>query len=87
MYCLPCDGNTVIAGDAVEFVGDAAGFLDLARHQLAEVFQVDVARDELSKAVADGDDGRPKSPSFMPVARHRPRAPAMLRPWVVVRER
>ena len=31
--------------------------------------------------------GLPKSPSFMPVARHRPRAPAMLRPWVEVRER
>ena len=31
--------------------------------------------------------GLPKSSSFMPVARHRPRAPAMLRPWVVVRER
>src|SRR5262249_40813121 len=31
--------------------------------------------------------GLPKSASFMPVARHRPRAPAMLRPWVVVRER
>src|SRR5208283_3635794 len=31
--------------------------------------------------------GLPKSPSFMPVARHRPRAPAMLRPWVEVRDR
>src|SRR3546814_9537507 len=31
--------------------------------------------------------GLPKSSSFMPVARHRPRAPAMLRPWVVVLER
>ena len=31
--------------------------------------------------------GLPKSPSFMPVARHNPRAPAILRPWVVVRER
>src|SRR3546814_6296244 len=31
--------------------------------------------------------GLPKSLSFIPVARHRPRAPAMLRPWVVVRER
>ena len=31
--------------------------------------------------------GLPKSESFMPVARQRPRAPAMLRPWVVVRER
>jgi hypothetical protein len=28
--------------------------------------------------------GLPKSVSVMPVARHRPRAPAMLRPWVVV---
>ena len=31
--------------------------------------------------------GLPKSPSFMPVARQRARAPAMLRPWVEVRER
>ena len=31
--------------------------------------------------------GLPKSPSCMPVARHRLRAPAMLRPCVVVRER
>ncbi len=31
--------------------------------------------------------GLPKSLSLTPVARHRPRAPAMLRPWVVVRER
>jgi hypothetical protein len=38
--------------------------------------RLDLARDEL-----------PKSESFMPVARQRPRAPAMLRPWVVVRER
>jgi hypothetical protein len=31
--------------------------------------------------------GLSKSPSFIPVARHKARAPAMLRPWVVVRER
>ncbi len=31
--------------------------------------------------------GFSKSPSFMPVARHSARAPAILRPWVVVRER
>ncbi len=31
--------------------------------------------------------GLPKSPSVMPVARHRARAPAMLRPWVDVAER
>ena len=28
--------------------------------------------------------GLSKSPSVIPVARHRARAPAMLRPWVVV---
>ena len=28
--------------------------------------------------------GLPKSPSFIPVARHKARAPAMLRPCVVV---
>src|SRR5271163_2502696 len=39
------------------------------------------------KELATATIGLPKSPSFMPVARHRPRAPAMLRPWVVVRER
>jgi hypothetical protein len=31
--------------------------------------------------------GLSKSPSVIPVARHKARAPAMLRPWVVVRER
>ena len=31
--------------------------------------------------------GLPKSSSPMPVARHRARAPAALRPWVVTRER
>ncbi len=31
--------------------------------------------------------GLPKSPSFIPVARHRARAPAMLRPEVLVNER
>jgi hypothetical protein len=31
--------------------------------------------------------GLVKSSSFIPVARHKARAPAMLRPWVVVRER
>src|ERR1700743_598538 len=39
------------------------------------------------KLLATAMMGLPKSQSFMPVARHRPRAPAMLRPWVVVRER
>ena len=39
------------------------------------------------KELATAIIGLPKSPSFMPVARQRPRAPAMFRPCVVVRER
>ncbi len=37
-------------------------------------------RDELGEGVGDGDDyGLPKSPSVMPVARHRARARPYLR--------
>ena len=43
-------GDAVIDGDGVELLGDAAGRLDLARHELAEVLQVDVARHELGEA-------------------------------------
>ena len=50
-------GDAVIDRDGVEFLGDAAGLFDLAGDQLAEVLQVDVARDELGEAVGDGDDG------------------------------
>ena len=39
------------------------------------------------KELATAMMGFSKSPSFMPVARHRERAPAMLRPAVLVRER
>ena len=49
-------GDAVIDGDGVEFLGDAAGRLDLARHQLAEVLEVDVARHELREGVDHGDD-------------------------------
>ena len=37
-------------------LADAAGRGDLARHQLAEVLQVDVAGHELGEGVGDGDD-------------------------------
>ena len=67
--------------------GDAARPLDLARHELAEVLEVHVPRDELGEGVGDRDDRLAEIPSVMPVARHRARAPAMLRPCVVVRER
>lgn len=48
--------DPVIDRDGVEFLRDAAGFLDLARDQLAEVLQVDVPRHELGEAVDHRDD-------------------------------
>lgn len=48
--------DAVVHGDGVEFLGDAADLLDLARDQLAEVLQVHVAGHELGEGVGDGDD-------------------------------
>ena len=67
-----------------------ADFTSLLRDQVDGVVkrQAEIGLD----IVNDGEYGHamiglPKSPSFMPVARHRARAPAMLRPWVDVAER
>ncbi len=49
-------GDAVVDGDRVEFLGDAAGRLDLAGDQLAEVLQVHVTGDELGERVDHGDD-------------------------------
>ncbi len=49
-------GDPVIDRDGVEFLGHAARCLDLARDQLAEVLEVDMARHELREAVDHGDD-------------------------------
>ena len=48
--------DAVVDRDGVELLGDAARRLDLARHQLAEVLQMDVARHELGEGIGDGDD-------------------------------
>ena len=40
-------GNAVIDGDRVEFLGHAAGRFDFTRDELTEVFQVDMAGNEL----------------------------------------
>ena len=48
--------DAVVDRDGVEFLGDAAGLLDLARDQLAEVLQMDVARHELGEGVDHRDD-------------------------------
>ena len=49
-------GDAVIDRDGVEFFGDTAGRLDLARDQLAEILQMHMARHELGEGVGDGDD-------------------------------
>ena len=49
-------GDAVIDGDGVELLGDAAGLLDLARDELAEILQVHVAGHELGERVDHGDD-------------------------------
>ncbi len=43
-HAVVAHGDAVVDRDGVEFLGDAAGRLDLARDQLAEVLQMDVAR-------------------------------------------
>ena len=50
-HAVVAHGDAVVDRDGVEFLGDAAGLLDLARHQLAEVLQVHVARHELGERV------------------------------------
>ena len=49
-------GDAVIHRYGVEFLRHAACLLDLARDQLAEVFQVHVPGHELGERVDDGDD-------------------------------
>ena len=49
-------GDAVVDRDGVEFLGDAAGLLDLPRHQLAQVLEVDMARHELGEGVHHRDD-------------------------------
>ena len=50
-------GDAVIDGDGVEFLGDAARRLDLARHHLAEILQMHMARHELGEGIDHRDDG------------------------------
>jgi len=55
-HAVVAHGNAVVDGDGVEFLGDAAGFFDLAGDHLAQVLEVYVAGDKLGKGVGDGDD-------------------------------
>ncbi len=48
--------DAVIDGDRVELLGDAAGLLDLARDQLAEILQMDMAGHELRERIHHRND-------------------------------
>ena len=56
-HAVVAHGDAVVHGDGVELFGDPAGGLDLARYQLSQVFQVDMAGYKLGEGVNDGDDG------------------------------
>jgi hypothetical protein len=78
-------GDAVVDRDGVEFLGDAARRFNLARDELA--FRWTWPGTNWVKELTTAMIGLEKSSSFMPVARHRERAPAMLRPAVEVLER
>ena len=55
-HAVMAHGDAVIDGNGVEFLGDAARRLDLARHHLAEILQMHMARHELGEGVDHRDD-------------------------------
>ena len=80
-------GDAVVDGDGVELLGDAACRLDLRATSWPMSCRCTWPGTNWVKELAMAMIGLPKSASFMPFARQRARAPAMLRPCVVVRER
>ncbi len=82
-HAVVAHGDAVIDRNGVEFFGHAAGAFDFAGNQLAEVFQVHVARYELGERVGDGNDRL-----FKVFVLHPGGAPqSARRPWVEVFER
>ena len=55
-HAVMAHGDAVIDRDGVELFRNAAGLLDLACHQLAEILQVHVSRHELREGVDHRDD-------------------------------
>ncbi len=86
-HAVVAHGDAVVDGDGVELLGDAAGLLDLPATSWPRSLRWTWPGTNWVNELTTAMIGLPKSESFMPVARQRPRAPAMLRPWVVVRER
>ena len=56
-HAVMAHGDAVVDGDGVELLGHAAGGLDLAGDELAEILEMDMAGDELGEGIGDGDDG------------------------------
>lgn len=79
-----CDA--VVDCDGVELTSDAAGRTDGLGNDLAHVLEMHVPGTNWVYEFATATIGFPKSESVIPVARHRDRAPAALRPMVVVRD-
>ena len=55
-HAVVAHGDAVVHRDGVEFLGDPARGLDLARHQLAKVLEMHMAGHELGEGIGDGDD-------------------------------
>ena len=55
-HAVVAHGDAVVDGDGVEFLGDAARRLDLARDQLPKVLEMHMAGHELGEGIGDGDD-------------------------------
>ena len=55
-HAVMAHGDAVIDGDGVELLGDAAGFLDLAGHQLPQILEMHMTRHELREGVDHRDD-------------------------------
>ncbi len=56
-HAVVTHGDAIVNGDGIELLGDTAGLLNLPSDQLPQVFQVDVAGNELSEGVHHRNDG------------------------------
>ena len=66
----------------VELFRHSTGCLNFPRDQLAEIFQVHMSGYELGEGIHCGDAGFAQMAILHAVARHKARAPTMLRPAV-----
>jgi hypothetical protein len=78
--------DAVVDRDRVELARDPARLLDRRRDDLADRLQVGVAGDELGEGVGDRDDRLAEVLALDAGGAEQRRAPAMLRPWVTVRD-